>query len=671
MHYAATIFLSSFLLFLVQPLIARLILPWFGGSAAVWTTCMLFFQILLLGGYAYAHFLIQKVGGKYRQAAIHTILLAAAAATLPILPAEWLKPHGAEEPISRILLLLGATVGLPYFLLASTSPLVQAWFARARPAANPYRLFAMSNLASLGALVGYPFVVEPIFSAHEQVTIWSWLFAAFAVLCASLAWVSSTAKFSRIEVQQATEESRPYWLWLGLSATGSVLLLAVTNHLTQNVAAVPLLWLAPLVLYLLSFILTFEGGAWYQPRRLWIVLIVALGAMGWLLADSRLTFMLGLQLAVYLAGLLVGCVFCHGELYRTRPATAGLTAFYLTISAGGALGGLLVAVVAPLLFDAYYELGIGLVALGLLGALRFAPLGPAPRYASLAALLAVAACAMYEAVDYRKDVRFSARNFYGVLRVKEYGHPGEDRYLRRLVHGAIMHGEQYQSTRWHRFITSYYTEHSGIGAAIQSKQRGGPIRVGVIGLGAGTIAAYGRKGDTYRFYDINPEVLSVAKSEFTFLSDCPAQVDVVVGDARLSLESEPPQQFDVLAVDAFSGDAIPVHLITREALVVFLRQVKPDGIVAFHLSNRFLRLIPVVARLAKEQGVQATLVSDDPDDDDDVLRSRSDWVLVSKSAAVLAAPDIVSAGGEPAEDEEEWRTWTDDYSNLVQILKRD
>ncbi|HXI36849.1 MAG TPA: fused MFS/spermidine synthase [Burkholderiales bacterium] len=667
MLYAATIFLSSFLLFLVQPLIARLILPWFGGSAAVWTTCMLFFQILLVAGYAYAHLLTKTT--KKASFLVHAVLLAAAVATLPILPAESWKPQGAGDPTARILLLLGATVGLPYFLLASTSPLVQAWFARARPGANPYRLFAMSNLASLGALVGYPFVVEPVLSAHEQVSVWSWLFGAFAILCASLAWFSRSGEGRTIEPEKS--ESEPYLLWLSLSATGSVLLLAVTNHLTQNVAAVPLLWLAPLVIYLLSFILTFEGGAWYQPRRLWIVLLVALGGMAWLLADSRLQFQLGLQLGVYLAGLLVACLFCHGELYRARPATGALTAYYLTISIGGALGGLLVAVVAPLVFDAYYELGLGLVMAALLAALRFAPLGPWAGYASLAALLGVAGCAMYEAIDYRRDVRLSERNFYGVLRVKEYGRPGEERYLRRLVHGAIMHGEQYQSERWRRFLTSYYTEYSGIGAAIRSKERAGPIRVGVIGLGAGTIAAYGRKGDVYRFYDINPDVVAVAKREFTFLGDSQAEIQVVLGDARLSLEREAPQNFDVLAVDAFSGDAIPVHLITREALAVYLRQVKPDGIVAFHLSNRFLQLIPVVARLAKEQGVQAALVSDDPDDDDDSLRSRSDWVLVSKSRAALAAPQIVSAGGEPAEDEGDWRTWTDDYSNLVQILKRD
>ena len=674
MHYAATIFLSSFLLFLVQPLIARLILPWFGGSAAVWTTCMLFFQALLLAGYAYAHFLIDKVGDKRKQFLIHATLLAAAVAMLPISPSEAWKPLGGEEPVSRILLLLVVSVGLPYFLLASTSPLIQAWFVRARPDGNPYRLFAISNLASLGALIAYPFAVEPVFTAHEQVTLWSWMFAGFAVLCAAVAWVTPFAPVSSEEksTEEKEEKKTPYLLWLALSATGSVLLLAVTNHLTQNVAAVPLLWLPPLTLYLLSFILTFEGRGWYRPERFWSPVLVCLGGMAWLLADSSYQFNLALQLGVYLTGLFVGCMFCHGELYSLRPAPRRLTAFYLTVSAGGALGGLLVAVAAPLAFSAYYELGVGIVALALLAALRFAnldgKLGRFARYASLAALLGATGCAVYEGFSYQEDVRLSSRSFYGVLRVKEYGYPGEDGHLRRLVHGAIMHGEQYQTGQWRRFITTYYQETSGVGVAIRSKQQAGPIRVGVIGLGTGTIAAYGRKGDTYRFYDIDPRVIDVAQHEFSFLADSAARIELAVGDARLALEREAPQGFDVLAVDAFSGDAIPVHLITREALAVYLRHMKPGGIVAFHLSNRFLHLIPVVARLAKEEKAHAVLVSDDPDDDDDTRRSRTDWVLVSRSLEALEQPGIKKAGTE-AQDEPGWRTWTDDYSNLVQILK--
>ena len=666
MIYAATIFLSSFLLFLVQPLIARLILPWFGGSAAVWTTCMMFFQVLLLAGYAYAH----GVARRRFEPLVHTALLVAAVATLPIMPAESWKPAGDAEPITRILLLLGATVGLPYFLLASTSPLVQAWFARARPAANPYRLFALSNLASLLALVGYPLVVEPYLSAREQVSVWSWLFGAFAVLCAALAWRSPRATSVAHTAEAAPPvTARDFGWWLALSATGSVMLLAVTNHLTQNVASVPLLWLVPLTLYLATFIIAFEGGAWYQPRYLWPLLLIALIGMAWLLVDTEYHYQLALQLGVFLAGLFVGCLFCHSELYRTRPAPAHLTAFYLTVSAGGALGGLFVAVLAPLIFTGYFELGVGLAALAVLAALRFISIGRIAYVASLAVVLGVGACATYDGFRHQRDVIVAKRSFYGVLRVKEYGAPGEDSHLRRLVHGTIMHGEQYMSDARRRTPTTYYTETSGIAAAIRAKQNH-PVRVAVIGLGTGTIAAYGRRGDVYRFYDIDANVIRIAREEFTFLTDSRARIEIALGDARLTLEREPAEGFDVLAVDAFSSDAIPVHLITREALQTYLRHMKPDGIVAFHVSNRFLDLIPVVARLARELKLEAALIADDPDDDDDTsVKSRSDWVLVSRDAAALEAPAIVEAGASPAEDRPGWRTWTDDYSNLIQILK--
>jgi SAM-dependent methyltransferase len=673
MSYAATIFLSSFLLFLVQPLIARQILPWFGGTAAVWTTCMLFFQTLLLAGYAYAHATNAKLRPR-TQALLHSVLLAVALAMLPIAPNDIWKPGGAEEPISRILLVLMATVGLPYLLLASTSPLLQAWFARARPGVDPYRLFAVSNLASLLALIGYPLLVEPFLGNREQVVGWSLLFGVFAILCAALAWsVSSGHK------KEETEEdgilppsSRDYLLWLALSATGSVLLLAVTNHVTQNVAAIPLLWLAPLTLYLLTFILAFEGGVlgfnFYRVEIFWSVVLVWLAGMAWLLVDTRYQFDLYMQIGMFLSGLFVGCMFCHGELYRARPAARHLTAFYLAISAGGAIGGLLVAVVAPLAFNGYYELGLALIALALLAAVRFAPVNGFARWGSLAMLLAVAACATYEGSRFQKDVIVSARNFYGVVRVKEYGAPGESYHLRRLVHGVIMHGEQDMTEVGRRKPSTYYQPSSGVGAAIAARQAKGAIRVGVIGLGTGTLAAYGRKGDAFRFYDINPKVIAIARSDFTYLSDSAAGIELALGDARLTLEREPPQGFDLLAVDAFSSDAIPVHLITKEALGVYLRHVKPDGIVAFHVSNRFLNLVPVVARLAKEHGVRVTLISDRGKDGDDD-HTTTDWVLLSRDPKALEAPELKAASPEAAEDQEGWRTWSDDYSNLVQILR--
>ena len=673
MAYAATIFLSSFLLFLVQPLIARQILPWFGGTAAVWTTCMLFFQALLLAGYAYAH-ATNAILKPRAQAILHSVLLVLALATLPIAPAEGWKPLGTEEPISTILLVLAATVGLPYLLLASTSPLLQAWFARARPGADPYRLFAVSNLASLLALVGYPLVVEPFFGNREQVVWWSALFAAFAVFCAGLAWSVSSVSLEKVSLENENSPApsrRDYLLWLALSATGSVLLLAVTNHVTQNVAAIPLLWIVPLTLYLLTFIIAFEGGRLgrlYRVEIFWGALLVWLAGMCWLLVDARFQFDLWIQIAMFLSGLFVGCMFCHGELYRARPAARHLTAFYLTISAGGVVGGLLVAVVAPLIFNAFYELGIALLALAVLAAVRFARVNVVARWASLAMLLAVAACVVYDGTHFLKSVTLSERNFYGVIRVKEYGTPGGDFHLRRLVHGVIMHGEQYLNGERRLEPTTYYMRTSGIGLAIAAAQARGPVKIGVIGLGTGTIAAYGRKGDEVRFYDINPRVVSVAREQFYYLSDSKAAVSVALGDARLTLEREPAQGFDILAVDAFSSDSIPVHLITREALGVYLRHMKPDGVIAFHVSNRFLDLPPVVGRLAKEQGLAVTLVSDEGKEDDED-HTKTDWVLLSKDPKSLQAKEIVSASPKAPEEKAGWRTWTDDYSNLVQILK--
>ena len=668
MIHAATIFLSSFLLFMVQPLIARLILPWFGGTAAVWTTCMLFFQTVLLAGYAYAHATNARLAPR-TQALLHTILLVVALALLPIAPREYWKPLGEEEPVSYILLLLVATVGLPYFLLSATSPLLQAWFARARPGEDPYRLFAISNLASVLALVGYPFLVEPYLGNQEQVWVWSVLFAVFALLCAGVSWIGSA---QGVVTQVANEEAdKPpsradYLLWLSLSAVGSVMLLAVTNHITQNIASIPLLWLAPLTLYLVTFILAFEGRrSVYRPAYWWSVVLVWTGGMLWLLVDKDHQFDLWLQLGMYLSGLFVACMFCHGELYRSRPQARYLTAFYLTISAGGALGGLLVAVVAPLVFNGYFELGVGLVALALLASVRFAGLNMTARIASLAVLLGAAGCAVYDGIKYQKDVTVSSRNFYGVMRIKEYGTPGGEDHLRRLLHGVILHGEQYLNGTRRHTATTYYQLTSGIGAAILSLRERPGIRVGVIGLGTGTIASYGRQGDTYRFYDINPQVVTVAKRDFTYLSDSGARIEVAIGDARLNLEREPAQGFDVLAVDAFSSDSIPVHLITREALGVYLQHMKPDGIVAFHVSNRFLNLVPVVARLAAEHGAHAVLVDEESEED----RTTSTWVLVSRDKKALERPEIVEAGSTAAEMRADWRTWTDDYSNLVQILK--
>lgn len=676
--YAATIFLSAFLLFLVQPVVARQILPWFGGSAAVWTTCLVFFQTALLAGYAYCDIVERRLRPR-TQVKLHVALLVASLAVLPIIPAAHWKPVGSENPLWLILGMLTATIGLPYFLLSTTSPLVQVWFARAHPGSSPYRLFALSNLASMLALLGYPFVVAPLAPTRAQALGWSLGYALFVALCAVAGWRSLrglqpaaiSARSVGAEGVGEAERDEPaptgsrQVLWCTLAATASVLLLAVSNHITQNIAAVPLLWIAPLSIYLLTFILCFDGSRWYRRRTLLAMTAAALGVMAWTLADARLTHELAIQIGVFCSGLFLACMFCHGELVRLKPAPRHLTRFYLMISLGGAAGSVLVGIVAPLLLPAYFELAAGLVvcaALLLWQVRRDAVVFPALAAASM---LATVGCGVWGIVDFYDGAIVTARNFYGVLRVQEY-RVGSSTDRRSLIHGTIMHGTQYASAELRRQPTSYYTATSGIGRVLELRHPSlTPLRVGVIGLGAGTLATYGSKGDVYRFYDINPDVITIARRDFSYLADSEATVETPLGDARLKLEREAPQRFDVLAIDAFSSDAIPVHLITSEAVAIYRKHLAPGGVIAFHLTNRFLDLVPVVAALAAANGLQAIHVADDGEAP---VGARSDWLLLSEDSALLARPELAGFA-KTIERHDDWRLWTDDYSNLVQVLK--
>jgi SAM-dependent methyltransferase len=668
---ALTIFLSAFLLFLVQPIIAKQVLPWFGGSAAVWTTCLVFFQSVLTAGYAYADVVVRKLAPR-AQMRVHVALLAASLVALPIVPAAHFKPVGTENPVWLILALLAATIGLPYFLLSTTSPLVQAWFARRHPDRSPYRLFALSNFASMLALLGYPFLLEPWVSTRVQALGWSVGYALFALLCALTAWrVGARALSTQAAVAAAVEEASAapsltrQLLWCALAATGSVLLLAITNHITENVAAVPLLWLLPLTLYLLTFVLCFEGSGLYRRDVFMAAAAAALGAMAWTMADSNLTHELGLQIGVFAVGLFLACMFCHGELARDKPAPRYLTRFYLMISLGGAAGAALVGVVAPLALPAQFELAVGLAACALLLLWQARRANLVLLLLGLAASVATAGCGIWYVRTFYDDVIANTRNFYGVLRVQETGFNEANRH-RSLIHGTIMHGNQYLAPEFRRKATSYYTPTSGVGRVLESlNPRLAPLRVGVIGLGAGTLATYGAKGDVYRFYDINPAVVRFAHDEFTYLGDSDGTIEIAIGDARLSLEREAPQQFDLLAIDAFSSDAIPVHLITVEALDLYRRHMKPDGVIAFHVTNRYLDLVPVVEALGKARGMRVVWIPDDPDDP---MASRSDWVLLTSAGDVLDRP-LVTELATPIKSHPEWGLWTDDFNNLFQVLK--
>jgi SAM-dependent methyltransferase len=681
--FAATVFTSAFLLFLVQPLIAKQILPWFGGNAAVWTVCMVFFQLVLLGGYAYADAVARRLAPR-AQAIVHSALLAASLAFLPILASDAWKPGPDTDPTARILLLLVATIGLPYFLLSTTGPLVQAWFARSYPSATVYRLFALSNLASLVALIAYPPLIEPAATLKAQAYAWSGVYAAFAALCAASAWAAARkAGASREPETVINEASAPppragdYALWLGLSALGSLLLLAVTSHITQNVASVPFVWILPLVLYLLSFILVFDVGGgrgrsgWYS--RIWALplLFALVSAMAYYLSQTLGVMRIHYTIALYCAGLFVACMFCHGELAAMRPAPRYLTRFYLMISIGGAAGGLFVGLAAPRIFNVFLELPLALIACAALAALLTWRTAAAARDARLYAVpvlaLGVAAGAAWHAweyVDYiRADALLMTRNFYGTLRVKEYDRGEGPNSSRALVHGVINHGWQYTDPELRKEPISYFGPGSGIARALEFYE-GRPRRVGIIGLGVGSFTAWGRPGDYFRVYELDPDVVKIAREQFWYLSDARAKVDVVTGDGRLSMERDPPQKFDLISVDAFSSGSIPIHLLTREALQVYRRHLAPDGVIVYNVTNRFVNLAPQLKLVAEAEGMKILLVEDSPEDN---KYSGTSYVLVTENEQLVA--DKRFAGAIDIEPIKGLETWTDSYNNLFKVVR--
>jgi hypothetical protein len=671
--YGLTIFLSAFLLFQVQPLIAKIILPWFGGSAAVWAAALLFFQLVLLAGYAYAHFVIRRVNPK-QQALVHATFLAASCAFLPILPSANWKPTAVGDPTLRILLLLAATIGLPYFLLSSTSPLLQAWYVRKTGSKVPYRWFALSNFGSMLALVSFPFLVEPRFTSRVQAYGWSAAYVAFAVLCVAVAWSGRGANFTAQE-DFAYKKDRPRTaeliLWVALAACASTLLVSVTNHLSQNVAPIPLLWVAPLALYLLTFILAFESDRIYQRWIFLPLLAPALGGMAYMIWANDGNLHIRTLIPGFLAALFVCCMVCHGEVARRKPSPRHLTMFYLMVSIGGAVGGIFVALIAPRVFHNYLELQVGMVMCAILATIVLWNAASRPIWAwTMRATLVIATGVLAGYLvrtehEGTKTFRVMVRNFYGVLHVRdtsEYEYPE-----RELLHGTINHGEQVLTDKLRYTPTSYYGEASGIGRAIRAIQaRGGPVRAGLIGLGAGVLSAYGRAGDYFRTYEINPLVEKIAQTEFTFYGHNPADKKILMGDARLTLERQEPQNFDVLAVDAFSSDAIPIHLLTREALALYFRHLKPSGILALHVSNRYLNLVPVCARGAEWFQKEAMSVYDSPEAS---YLSSTTWVLLTSDPSWFKSASFSDADMEPAKAPKDFRGWTDDYSNIFQILQ--
>jgi len=672
---AVTIFAGAFLLFEVEPLIAKAILPWFGGSAQVWTTCLLFFQAALLAGYLYAHLVTTRVPA-YWQWRLHAALLAASLMFLPIVPAEAWKPAGGENPLWLILGLLTTTIGLPFVLLSATSPLVQAWLARqagaeARP---PYRLFALSNFGSMLALLSYPVLVEPNLALRAQAIDWSAFYACFALICALTGWQYRAGETVRAVASDALSLARRA-LWFGLAAAPSGLLLAMTNYMLQNVAAIPLFWIVPLALYLLSFVFAFNSPRWYALPHWYAGLAVAVGVLTIAFSGISGKSELGL-LPVLACVLFVCCYVCHSELSLLRPEPRHLTEYYLILSAGGAAGGLFVAVIAPTLFNAPYELPIlvpftvFVVVLAASQHYRDWTEILSERLLALglsAVLLGATSFAMYEIASAKAlGAIVLARNFYGALRVADGPLSAEQPIPSRyLTNGNILHGVELTRPDQRRVPTSYYAALSGVGRLLVELRSEGPLHVGVIGLGVGTLAGYGHAGDDYRFYEINPLVETIARRDFWYLATNPAHQSVVLGDARLSLEREAPQHFDVLVVDAFVSDSIPMHLLTRQAFALYWRHLKPRGVLAVHVSNRFVDLAPIVAQAAAADGKTARVLTTETDWDNGVAGSV--WVLVTSRTELFQRPALWT--GVPVAIPPGLRPWTDDYSSIWSVLR--
>jgi hypothetical protein len=770
--YALTIFLSAFLLFQVQLILAKQLLPWFGGTPAVWTTCQLFFQITLLAGYGYAHSLAGRKSLR-QQGGIHLGVLMCAGAALvatalwsggPLLAPEALRPGGSQRPIGLLLLILALTVGLPFFVLSSTGPLLQRWHSHSTESLDrTYRLYAVSNVGSLLGLMTYPFGVERVFDLNQQAAVWAGLFAAFVLGCAALAW-----RVSRAETQPQGSGQQPStdsgvaevtpeairvpralqpWLWLSLAFCGSAMFLATTNQLSLEVAAIPFVWVLPLGLYLLTFIVCFDRPGWYSRR--WAVLAAA-AATVLVLTLSAIAPVLRVRDAVIVYGLflMAFCWVCHGELARLRPGAERLTRFYLLISLGGAAGGAFVGLVAPTFFTDVWEFHVaalfGWVALGVVWlADRESTLHTGDRwqftlvagivgvmcaylvihYTSLratsvvarydwrlplaaGALLAVVLSLMFwrsrligsaiwpralvllvvvvaaKSLHHRVEAsavgnQFAARDFYGVVRVRiDAGGTAKV-----LMDGNTVHGVQLLAERFRNLPTTYYAPSTGIAAAVGYLTRSTtsidgnvsrPIHVGILGMGAGVMAAFARPGDRVRYYELNPKVIEIsqgASPHFTFVRDSAGKVDTVVGDGRLSLEREliegDPQGFDLFVMDAFSSDAVPVHLLTEEAFRIYTKHLRDDrSIIAVNITNRHLNLEPVVTASARRLGLRGIRVDVAPDPPASVASS---WILLSRNAQLFDDPSIASVKPRPLQDREV--LFTDRYSNLLRVLK--
>lgn len=722
--FTLTIFLSAGLVFLVQPMVAKMILPVFGGSPAVWNTAMLFFQALLLLGYGYAHLASRYLGPK-RHAGIHLALLAAVLLTLPFALPKGFEPPATANPSLAVLMVLGLMAGPGFFIISAGAPLLQSWFARTNDpqAKDPYFLYAASNLGSLIALLGYPIWVEPGLKLRDQSGLWMGLYVALIVgmgLCAWLLWKSPPPEASEDLAEEATAELPIVWKqrlhWIALAAAPSSLMLGATTYLTTNLSPVPLLWIVPLSLYLLTFVIAFAKKQVIPVK--WISFALPLVALPlvWSML-SHVTQPLLLLAVLHLVTFFLAAWSCHGYLAELRPSAKHLTEFYFWLSVGGVVGGIFNALLAPVIFKTIWEYPIALFAACLLR--KPAEIKPGRPYLDLASVFIVAGLALLGAViadraelrgnaylavalgfpalatflfmDFPVRFGLALAAMYTTVtlhsdmsRVNPYVHRGRSFFgphwvynedggkVRSLAHGNTVHGSQFTDPEKALTPTTYYVRQGPIGQVFENVVRPMNWRdIAVVGLGTGGLASYGRKQDHFTFFEIDPEIVKVAQNPelFTYLSRTPATVEIVLGDARLTLNKQPDEKFDLLVLDAFSSDAIPMHLLTREALSMYLKKIRPSGILAVHISNRYLNLKPPLAVASRELGVPAidqiftvlpmARITD--------FATGSEWVVFCRDPKVmemLRKTGLWVSLSPPAN----FPVWTDDYSNILSVL---
>ena len=689
MHrYSIVVFLSAFLLFQVQPLIAKVILPWFGGTASVWNTCMMFFQIVLLLGYLYSHGLRTLFKPKTSWI-VHSIVLLLALVMLPVLPSDELKPESYGSLSGEIVKVLAFSCGIPFFILATTGPLIQAWQSvshggnpESESSTSPYRLYALSNIGSLLALISYPFLVEPNLRLQYQSWIWSGLFVVFVGSCIySGMQVRGFDTWNlKTESSESTSDARVgvgrMALWLVLAMLPSVMLLATTNLMCQQIASVPFLWILPLSLYLLSFIICFEKPVLYH-RGFFLPLLLVGVFGGVVVAMLNVYASATVQIVMLAFSLFAVGMTCHGELERLKPPASRLTLFYLIISLGGSLGGIFVVLVAPRIFTGFPEYQLAMMG-GLLFGIGIPCFANSISYGRKFAvgfaglLVGGLVLASFIGTLNRSQLDFvllDARNEYGIFSIEEK----ENR--RSFISGQIDHGSQIFHPEPKLDPHSYYCEGSGFAISVQTQRERAEaespsrkgLKIGVLGLGIGSMLSWAEPEDDFVFYEINPQVEEIAREWFTFLPTYDDQCEVVIGDGRIMLEKDLNRrinhQFDVLAIDAFSSDSIPIHLLTDECFDVYRHHLKDDGILLFHVSNRFIDLKPVIFATTQARGLSATYIQTVTDPS---TEKGSDWILVSNDE--VAQHEFIKAAQNEYLLPENAPRWTDDFASLAPVI---